>query len=195
MGEYPMFKNAVQTSHRLMMSVVRQGDLVLDATCGRGHDTLFLANLVGPEGHVAAMDMQEEALASTRARLEQHGLMDRCSLICDNHKNLERHITRAPSVIAFNLGYLPGGNKGIVTNPADTLTALAAALKVIKGNGMVTIVYYMGHPGGKLEYDSLRTYLTSLPQQHYEAVELMFVNQVHNPPGLWAVQRLNGGRL
>lgn len=195
MGENPMFKNAVQASHMVMQSVVRQGDLVVDATCGRGHDTVFLAHLVGPGGQVLALDMQREALASTRARLEQQGLIDRCCLICDNHKNLEHHITREPSAIAFNLGYLPGGNKEMVTNPADTLTALAASLKLIKNNGIVTIVYYLGHPGGMLEYESLRSYLTSLPQQHYEAVELMFVNQVHNPPGLWAVQRLNGGRL
>ncbi len=31
---------------------VQSGNTVVDATMGNGHDTLFLAEQVGPEGHV-----------------------------------------------------------------------------------------------------------------------------------------------
>ncbi len=38
--------------------VVQAGDTVVDATAGNGHDTLFLAKLVGPSGAVYAIDVQ-----------------------------------------------------------------------------------------------------------------------------------------
>jgi hypothetical protein len=33
-------------------------------------------------------------------------------------------------LVAFNLGYLPGGDKGIVTNAGSTVPAVEAALEV-----------------------------------------------------------------
>lgn len=42
-------------------SVVRSGDCVVDATLGNGHDTLFLAKLVGPAGHLYGFDVQARA--------------------------------------------------------------------------------------------------------------------------------------
>ena len=48
--------------------------LCIDATCGNGGDTAFLCRLAGPEGRVLGFDIQPEAIASTRARLEKQGL-------------------------------------------------------------------------------------------------------------------------
>lgn len=39
------------------------GDTVIDATAGNGHDTVFLAQLVGRQGRVWAFDVQSSALA------------------------------------------------------------------------------------------------------------------------------------
>lgn len=49
--------------------VVRAGDVVVDATMGNGHDTLALAQLVGPSGTVYGFDIQQEAVDSTAAHL------------------------------------------------------------------------------------------------------------------------------
>jgi ubiquinone/menaquinone biosynthesis C-methylase UbiE len=38
--------------------VLRPGDVAVDATCGNGHDTLFMAQCVGPSGCVHAVDVQ-----------------------------------------------------------------------------------------------------------------------------------------
>lgn len=35
-----------------------EADCAVDATCGNGHDTLFLSRLVGPGGTVHAIDLQ-----------------------------------------------------------------------------------------------------------------------------------------
>ena len=41
------------------------GCVALDMTAGNGHDTLFLAERVAPDGHVYAFDVQESAVAGT----------------------------------------------------------------------------------------------------------------------------------
>lgn len=40
------------------MQALRPGDTAVDATMGNGHDTLFLAQAVGPTGHVIGFDIQ-----------------------------------------------------------------------------------------------------------------------------------------
>ena len=35
--------NLVELSHALLAQLVQEGDVVVDATCGRGRDTLFLS--------------------------------------------------------------------------------------------------------------------------------------------------------
>ncbi|NLC10803.1 MAG: methyltransferase domain-containing protein, partial [Firmicutes bacterium] len=61
-----MLPNAVKMAHRLIGEVIEDGDIVVDATAGNGHDTLFLARKVGPKGMVYAFDIKEEAILSTR---------------------------------------------------------------------------------------------------------------------------------
>lgn len=45
-------------AHQIWSQVLSQGNLVVDATCGRGADTLWLAKAVGPQGIVYALDIQ-----------------------------------------------------------------------------------------------------------------------------------------
>ena len=61
------------------------GPLMLDATAGNGHDTVFLAELAGEGGMVLAVDRQEEALARSAALLRQRGLERRVRLTRGDH--------------------------------------------------------------------------------------------------------------
>ena len=53
--------NLITKTTELAMSVtltyIRQGDIVIDATCGTGQDTVMLARAVGSEGSVYAFDI------------------------------------------------------------------------------------------------------------------------------------------
>lgn len=49
--------------------VLRPGDVAVDATAGNGHDTLFLAQAVGPSGTVYAIDVQVRGTG--RARMQE----------------------------------------------------------------------------------------------------------------------------
>lgn len=61
----------LQNPARLLKPYVREGMTALDFGCGPGFFTLDLARLVGPSGHVIAVDLQPGMLE--RVRLKIHG--------------------------------------------------------------------------------------------------------------------------
>ncbi len=50
---------------------VRDGERLADVGCGSGYYTFQLAELVGPQGRVYALDVQEEAISDLRRRLAE----------------------------------------------------------------------------------------------------------------------------
>ena len=43
--------------------VLQPGDVAVDATCGNGHDSLFMAQAIGPTGELHAVDLQVRTFA------------------------------------------------------------------------------------------------------------------------------------
>ena len=101
-------KSARFLARDTLLRAVQPEDTVVDATMGNGHDTLFLAEQVGPGGHVYAFDIQPEAVESTRKLLEEHGLSDRVTLLCRSHADLAEAVPAGVAAVVFNLGWLPG---------------------------------------------------------------------------------------
>ena len=57
--------SAIDIVHKMLKARIKSGDFCIDATAGNGHDTVFLCELVGSEGKVLAMDIQQSAVDST----------------------------------------------------------------------------------------------------------------------------------
>jgi tRNA1(Val) A37 N6-methylase TrmN6 len=133
--------------------------VALDATAGNGHDTLFLARSVGPEGEVHALDVQAPAITATHKRLEAAGVANRVRLHQVGHEALPDPIPAAERgrlrAVMFNLGYLPAGDKTLITRGTTTLPALAAAGALLAPGGRLTVVAYPGHPGGAEETEAV----------------------------------------
>lgn len=153
--------------HQLLREVLHGGELVVDATCGNGHDTVFLAEAVGPSGKVIAIDLQAEAVEATRNRLigrgMEEGLEERVELHQVSHAQLgSLLVAESASAVVFNLGYLPGFDHSVITERESTLAALAEAVKALKPGGVLAAVCYPGHEGGDTEAEAVENFLAEI---------------------------------
>lgn len=156
-------------AHRELAAVLREGDLAIDATAGNGHDTAFLAARVGDSGRVLAFDVQAEAIASSRARIEGLDLAKRVSFIHGSHATLADHVRpETAAAVVFNLGYLPGGDHTLITRSEETLLALGQALVALKAGGLLAVVCYPGHPGGDQESAAVVAWSEALDRAGFE---------------------------
>ena len=174
-----MLQTALHFSHQLLKEVVEPGDFVIDATMGNGHDTAFLAELVGPSGEVFAFDIQKEALINTEQKLTELNLLPQTTLFPLGHEHLHAVLDEETEITAaiFNLGYLPKSNKEIITKPTTTKQALDGLLPhLVKGSRIILVVYY-GHEGGSEELDLVTNYTQALPQDVYSVLRYEFINQ------------------
>jgi hypothetical protein len=92
--------------------------------------------------------------------------------------------------IMFNLGYLPGGDKALTTEPETTLAALEHAVHYLRPGGVITVVQYVGHEGGAAEAEAVDAWAADLNQARFQALSYRFVNQRNAPPRLLAVERI-----
>jgi 16S rRNA C1402 N4-methylase RsmH len=172
----------------LLQRVVSEGDIVIDGTAGNGHDTLFLAKLVGQSGHVYAFDIQIEAIEATKQKLGEFA--PQATVILDGHENLTKYVTHEISAAVFNLGYLPGANHSTITRPNTTIKAVESCLRLLKVGGVIVIVVYHGHEGGAIERDALIQYVTELPQASIQVLRYEFINQVNQAPFILAIEKM-----
>jgi len=173
----------------LMEETIKPGDYVVDATMGNGKDTLFLAKLVGEAGKVFAFDVQPEALQNTTKILQENKVnLSSVALIHDGHQNIDRYIQgEIISGVMFNLGYLPGGNRNIITKPQTTIIALQKCLDCLKKNGLITIVVYHAHMGGQEEKEEVLSFVRQLEREKYHVLKIDFINQREDSPFLIAI--------
>lgn len=186
--------SALDFSHELLSQVVSYGDTVVDCTVGNGHDTLFLANLVGTDGTVYGFDIQAQAIENTKALLRKTPPSAKNIFLYNiSHSKVDEILPYQTMISAaiFNLGYLPGGDKTIVTYPETTIEAIKGCLNHLAHNGLVIVVAYYGHPGGEREKNTVLEFGSQLDQKRYSVLEYSFLNQTHWPPILMAIQRID----
>jgi 2-polyprenyl-3-methyl-5-hydroxy-6-metoxy-1,4-benzoquinol methylase len=73
-------RRLIQNPDRILAGLVQPGETALDVGCGMGYFSIPLARLVGPEGSVIGVDLQEQMLAGVRRRAERSGVADRIRL-------------------------------------------------------------------------------------------------------------------
>ncbi|MFC7393569.1 tRNA (mnm(5)s(2)U34)-methyltransferase [Scopulibacillus cellulosilyticus] len=185
-----IIKNAVELSHEYLAKVIQPGDTVVDATVGNGHDTLFLAKSVGKNGCVYGFDIQKEAINNTEKKLASCDENEQVKLICKGHHELNAFISDSTEIKAavFNLGYLPSGDKTIVTRPETTIQAVQSIQERLHKHGLIVLVVYPGHPEGKIEADAVLDYVKHLDQKQWRVLKYEMFNQINNPPFLIVIE-------
>lgn len=182
-------RGPVALTHLVLRNAVRPGDHVVDATCGNGKDTALLAELVGKNGRVWAFDIQTEALARTRQRLTDAGLISQVVLLAVSHEELASVVPPPVTAVVFNLGWLPGGDRTIITRPISTLPALQAALRLLRDGGLLLITCYPGHDGGDHETDAVLDWAADLPPRQFHVWRTGQLNVSPNAPFCLLIQK------
>lgn len=145
-------------AHLIWKDFLRPGMTVIDATAGNGNDTLFLAKcvLTPHSGWVHAFDIQKEAIQNTQKRLSDNlpkNLQNRITLHNVSHELFPKDLH--PSLIVYNLGYLPGGDVTKTTLTETTLLSCKHALQILEPKGLLSITVYPAHDEGLIEKSSL----------------------------------------
>lgn len=168
---------------RMMKEHIQEGSLCIDATMGNGNDTEYLCRLAGQTGRVLAFDIQQEALSNTKKKLEQSLDYVNYQLILDSHSHMNRYAREnSADCIAFNLGYLPGGDHSLATNCATTIEALEQSLLILKKNGLLSVCIYSGGDSGFEEKDAVMAWLKNLDSRKYLVLVTEYYNRPNNPP-------------
>lgn len=118
-------------------------------------------------------------------------LLAQVQLIHQGHETLADVVSGPVHAAIFNLGYLPKGDKAIITLPDTTKTALEALLTRLAPKGRIILVCYYGHAGGEAELKEVHSFCQQLPQEAFNVLSYQFINQRNQPPILFCIERKN----
>lgn len=175
--------------------------ILLDATCGNGNDTLFLyglglrlvkSDLFKDRLRLLGFDLQKEAVDNTikALSLEDEGLD--FSIVCAGHEELSSFTHEKEKVLMamYNLGYLPGSDKSIVTKAKSTLSSFELLKDKLVRGGLISVHAYGGHEGGLYELEKVETWFSSLPIKEWTVRSFKTLNKLRNPETLFLAEKL-----
>jgi len=174
--------NTVTLSHHWIQEHVKAGDFCIDGTAGKGNDTAFLCEAVGPTGRVIAFDILEEAVQYTRFRLVERCLDSIGTVICDSHSHMDRYAEPdTVDCIVFNFGYFPGGDRSKFTLADTSVEAITKGLTLLKKDGIMCLSVYYGGLNGLGERDAIFACLKALNPKQFTVIMCEFYNRTGNP--------------
>lgn len=182
----------VEFSHWLFNNYLENKNILVDATCGNGKDTLFLANKIDSNGKLYAFDIQKEAINNTKKKIEEKELNINIDYINDGHENIDKYVNKKIDGIIYNLGFLPGSKKEVKTEKETTITSLNISLDILAKGGLIVIVIYSEHEGGSEEKAAVLNFARGLNYKKYNVLHYHFINQKKNPPEVIAIKKRNG---
>lgn len=180
-NKFPL--NAWGLSHQFMAAHIREGAFCIDATAGKGRDTLLLCRLVGESGRVLALDIQADAVAQTTALLTAQGVAHRARVVQDCHSRLADYADPdSVDGIMFNFGWLPGGDHNTFSHADTSVAAVGAALNLLKVGGVMTLCLYYGRENGTAERDAVLDFLPTIDNRRFTVIRGDFANRTGDVP-------------
>jgi len=126
-----------QDPYRILSPYVRPGMRVLDIGPGMGFFSLPLTELVGSQGKVICIDIQEKMLRVLRRRAERRGLADRIETRLNNEGFL--NLSDLHESIDFALAF------AVVHEIPDKTRLFLGVCGALKANGKVLLVEPKAH--------------------------------------------------
>lgn len=168
-------------SHFIIKNFLDSKAIAIDGTLGNGFDTDFLSDNFEK---VYAFEIQEEACVKYKEKN-----INNVDVINDSHHLFKKYISDGVDCIMYNLGFLPGGDKGVTTMHKTSLKSIEDGLDLLNSGGIMTICIYKGHDEGKLEETYILNYLSSLPKNKFGVMSHNYLNRVDNAPTLVVIEK------
>ena len=152
-------KSILNKVRQIIDKNLKENDIAVDMTTGNGNDTLYLCNALN-KGFVFGFDTQGVAINNTYKLLKDNK-KENYKLFNESHENINvtlKDYKGKISLILFNLGYLPNGNKKIMTNHISTVNAIKNSFEMLNNKGIILSVIYP-HEEGKKEGTYIKKYL------------------------------------
>jgi ubiquinone/menaquinone biosynthesis C-methylase UbiE len=131
-------RTLIHDPESILKPYVGSGGTVMDIGAGMGCFTIPLARLVGPAGHVVAVDIQAGMLAAVARKARAQGVSERIRPCLVSPYSLGRH-PAADFILAF----------WVVHEVPDQRSFLAEACSLLKPEGVFLLVEPRGHVGEK----------------------------------------------
>ncbi len=130
-------RRSFQNPRRILEPYVRSGMVVLDVGCAMGFFTLPMAMMIGDNGRVIAIDLQERMIKPLRRRAERAGTLHRIEtrLCSSNSLGIDELSGQVDFALAFAVLHE-------IPNIKQALAEIAAALK---SGGILLIAEPKGH--------------------------------------------------
>jgi methylase of polypeptide subunit release factors len=168
-----------------MKDYITKDDIVIDATMGHGHDTVYLAQYAK---EIIAFDIQPIALESTRKKLEERNITN-VKLILDSHENVMNYVDSFKGVL-FNLGYLPLTDKTITTKKESTLISVKSLINHIPRDGFILLTVYPNHQAGYEESVALTEYFQTLDHLIFKVIKIDLPFLDNYPPYIYFITKV-----
>jgi len=166
-----------------LAEILNEGDTVVDATLGNGADALFLTQHIGESGQLFGFDIQHKAIQSSTQLLHKQSCKQ--TFFCQGHEKISSLLPAEThghiKAIMFNLGWLPGSDKRIITHASTTISALEQGLNMLVAGGRISVILYPGHQGGDTEAQAIMLWLTQYCSLSDAVFNLEIIEVPHRP--------------
>jgi len=182
-----MRKNAIEYQ-KFIISKVDNPLVIVDATLGKGNDSLYLSKKF-PNATIYCFDIQKEAIVFSKKMLSNENVSN-VKIINDSHYNFNKHLPdKKIDLVLFNLGFLPGSNKEIHTDGDVTVKTIDKLLNYLNDDGIICIVSYPGSIRGRIENIDIVDFIQKIDQKYFEVSKIEFLNQKNYPPILYIIKK------
>lgn len=177
--KYKILDNTNHFIDYILNILLKDKKILVDMTAGNGHDSLRILKMATNYEKIYIYDIQEKALNNTKELLQSYAY-NKCVYLNKSHADLS-DIEEKIDFAIYNLGYLPGADKKIVTKSESTIKSLSSLLKKLNYGAVVLITTYPGHDEGYIEDMDIYEFLKCLDQKEFNVLKLEFINQKNKP--------------
>ncbi|OGN62018.1 MAG: 16S rRNA (cytosine(1402)-N(4))-methyltransferase [Chlamydiae bacterium RIFCSPHIGHO2_12_FULL_27_8] len=175
------FSPHLKVAKILIKNFLKDDFLAIDATLGNGFDSLFLSDIL-KNGQVFSFDIQKEAIENSKKYLKDK---KNITFFLASHEDFSKHIFKKVQFIIYNLGYLPGSDKKIVTKSSSTIKSINSALDILDEIGAICITAYPGHEEGLKEEKKILKFLETLNYKKFSVSYQKWINKKNAPSLFW----------